>query len=194
MPAEYVVLRAVHPTYLSLQLPTEVAEVIRFDPTELANLHAPARGIAFLARGSGVVRVVASFRAGELLPVETAKNRYLATAHLSDKLLFNLPEAVVHHLGIKTQERPPRRTEFTDDSLVWFLPAPEYYEYRALQRTRKGWAGPVDGGLAHVYLARSLIPWNRELEELERRIDVEEWHPRLQLLEQLRKPRRAVVG
>ncbi|HEV2316297.1 MAG TPA: hypothetical protein VGV89_01815 [Thermoplasmata archaeon] len=194
MPAEYVVLKAVHPTYLNLQMPTEVGEVIQYDPAELRELHAPARGIAFLTRGAGVVRVVPSFRAGALLPLETVRNRYLATAHLSDKLVFNLPEAVVLHLGLKVQTRSPRDTRFTDDGLVWFLPAPEYYEYRARQRSGKGWHGPTSGVLAHVYLARSVIPWASELEEIERRIDAEEWRPQLESPGRTSRWRKASAG
>jgi hypothetical protein len=190
MPGEYVVLRAGHPTYLNLQLPTEVAELIQYDPREVANLHAPGRGIAFLARGPGVVRVVPTFRAGEFLPMETMHNRYLATAHLTEKMLLTLPEAVVSHLGLKVLSRAPRDTRYTDDSVLWFLPAPEYYEYRADERAARGWNGPQGGGLAHLYLARSLLPWPGELESIERRIDTEEWMPRLEMLERLRRARR----
>ncbi|MGI0151419.1 MAG: hypothetical protein ACREC5_05735, partial [Thermoplasmata archaeon] len=66
MAAEYVVLRSMHPTYLNLQLPTEIGELIQYDPEEVRHRHAPARGIAFLARGLDVARVVPTFRAGEL--------------------------------------------------------------------------------------------------------------------------------
>jgi hypothetical protein len=194
VPAEYVVLKALHPTYLNLQMPTEVGEVIQYDPAELRGLHAPAQGISFLTRGAGVVRVVPSFRAGAILPLETVRNRYLATARLSEKLVFNLPEAVILHLGLKVQTRTPRELRFTDDGLVWFLPAPEYYEYRARQRTGKGWRGPATGELAHVYLARSLIPWTAELEEIERRIDVEEWRPQLEAPGRGGRPRRGSAG
>jgi hypothetical protein len=190
MPAEYVVLKAGHPTYLNLQMPTEVAEVIQYDTREVRHLQAPARGIAFLSRGPAVVRVVPTFRANELLPVETLHNRYLATASLSDKLVFTLPEAVIHHLGIKVQNSTERESRFTDDGLLWFLPAPDYYEFRARQRAVGVWEGPSSGGLAHVYLARSLIPWAGGLEETDRRIDVEEWSPRLQVLSRLSRSRR----
>ena len=182
MPAEYVVLRALHPTYLNLQMPTEVAEVLQYDPAEVEHLRPPARGIGFLTRGPGVVRAVPMLRAGEFLPLEIARNRYLATALLTGRLVFTLPEAVIDHLGLKVQLRSAREGRFTDDGLLWFLPAPEYYEFRAEQRTGKGWHGPTGGGLAHVYLARSLIPWAGELAELERRIDAEEWRPRVEVL------------
>jgi hypothetical protein len=189
MGEEYVVLKATHPTYLNLQLPTEVAELIGYDAKEVRSLPAPARGIAFLARGPSVLRVVPTFRASELLPLETLHNRYLAAAHLSEKLIFNLPEAVVAHLGLKVQARGPREAKFTDDGLIWFLPAPEYYEYRARLRAGRPWEGPSGAPLAHAYLARSVIPWEGELDRIERRIDREEWAPRLELLERVARSR-----
>ncbi|MGI0052880.1 MAG: hypothetical protein ACREC5_05295, partial [Thermoplasmata archaeon] len=130
---------------------------------------------------------------GELLPIETVENRLLATAHLSERLIFNLPEAVITHVRLKVLTRPPNDLRFTDDSILWFLPAPEYYEYRARQRSPRGWHGPSGGGMAHVYLARSLVPWSEELDRLERRIDSEEWMPRLRLIERVSRERRAVA-
>lgn len=193
MSTEYVVLRSVHPTHLNLQMPVEVAELLQYDAEELRSRHGPARGIAFLARGAGLARVVPTFRAGDVLPIETVENRYLATAHLSDRLVFNLPEAVVAHLRIQVLTRPPNDTRFTDDGLIWFLPAPEYYEYRARQRSPRGWKGPSTGGLVHVYVARSLIPWAPELEEIEHRIDSEEWMPRLRMIGRMARARRALA-
>lgn len=194
MAAEYVVLKAMHPTYLNLQLPTEVAEIVEYDSRALSSLPMPARGIAFVARGPGVLRVLPTFRAGEFLPIETVNLRYLATAHLSEKLIFNLPEAAVNHLGLKVQFRSAREGKFTDDGLVWFLPAPEYYEYRARSRLGKRWTGPSGGGLAHVYLARSVIPWDGQLDQIERRIETEEWRLRGEPVERVARMRRGGAG
>ena len=191
---EYVVLRAVHPTWLAAQLPTEVAELIEYRPNEVRDLRSPGRGIAFLARGPGLVRVVASYAAREILAVETVRNRYIAPARLSDKLLFNIPGAVVRHLGLQVAPRGPNGTKATDDTLLWFLPAPEYYEYRAQERSARGWNGPTPGGFAHVYLAKSLLPLERDLGELsalESRIESEEWRPRVEALQRIGRPRRA---
>ena len=102
---EYVVLKAVRPTWLNLQLPTEVAALIRYAPNETRGLRAPGRGIVFLARGPGIVRVVAAHRAGDVLGIETLHNRFIAPAHLTEKLVFNLPEAVEEHLRLKIQRR-----------------------------------------------------------------------------------------
>jgi hypothetical protein len=186
---EYVALRAVHPTYLNLQLPTEAAEFVEFRIEEARPLPPAARGIAFLARGPGVVRVVTTLGAGDLLPLEILHNRYLATAMLTERLIFNLPEAVVQHLGMKVQTMPKKESRFTDDGLLWFLPAPEYYEFRARQRSGRGWEGPAGPGLAHLYLARSVIPWANELETIEKRIDSDEWRPRLEALQRVSTPR-----
>ncbi|MGI0131794.1 MAG: hypothetical protein ACREDK_01665 [Thermoplasmata archaeon] len=186
---EYVILRAAHPTWLTLQLPNEVAQLIQYDPDEVRDLRSPGRGIAFLARGPGIVRVVASFRAPEILAIETVRNRFIAPARLTDKLVFNLPAPVVRHLGLQTSPRGPNDVRATDDSILWFLPAPEYYEFRARERSGKGWTGPSPGGFAHVYLTRSLLPFAPELSDLEARIEAEEWRPRVEALQRVR-PRR----
>ncbi|MCI4339851.1 MAG: hypothetical protein L3K06_02010 [Thermoplasmata archaeon] len=183
---EYVVVRALHPTYLSVQLPVEVAELIQFRPDDVRELRSPSRGISFLARGPGIVRVVASFAAGEMLGLETIRNRYVAPARVSAKFLFSLPAPVIEHLGLQTRVRGPSGVKATDDGILWFVPAPEYYEFRARERTPKGWTGPSTGGFAHVYLARSVLPMGPSFENLallEDRIEAEEWRPRNEALQ-----------
>jgi hypothetical protein len=177
---EYVVLRAAHPSWLTLQLPAEVGTLIQYDRQEVRDLRTPGRGIAFLARGPGVVRVVASYRAQEILAVETVRNRYIAPAGLSEKGLFSLPGSVAAHLALQVQPRNGSNARFTDDSVIWFLPAPEYY----------GWTGPSTGGFAHVYLCRSLLPFAPDLAELENRIEAEEWRPRVEALQRAGRSRR----
>ncbi len=185
-------LRAVRPTWLNLQLPTEVAELIRYDPDEVRTLRAPGRGVAFLARGPGIVRVVSTHHASDILGIETLHNRYIAPAHLTEKLVFSLPEAVEMHLRLKVQRRGPKGLKSTDDGLIWFLPAPEYYEFRAREWTGRPWVGPAGGSLAHVYLARSVVPLAEHLAELEDRIESAEWRPRLGALTRL--PRSGRTG
>ena len=189
-PMEYVVLRAVHPTWLTLQLPGEVAQLIQYDPHEARGLRGPGRGIAFFLRGPGIVRVVSTYRSPEVLPIETVGNRFLALARLSEKLVFNLPMQVIRHLGLQTQPRGPNAIRATDDSILWFMPAPEYYEFRAQERSDHGWKGPSPGGLAHVYLAKSIVPFPRELSDLETRIEAEEWKPRVEALQRVGRSRR----
>jgi hypothetical protein len=183
---EYVVVRALHPTYLSVQLPVEVAELIQFRPGDVQGMRSPARGISFLARGPGIVRVVASFAAGELLGIETIRNRYVAPARVSSKFLFSLPAPVIEHLGLQTRLRGPSGVKATDDGIMWIVPAPEYYEFRARERTARGWNGPSTGGLAHVYLTRSVLPLGANfdaLAALEDRVESEEWRPRIEALQ-----------
>jgi len=182
---EYVALKTVHPTWLTLQLPNEVAELLLYDPDSTREVRAPGRGLAYLSRGPGIVRVVSAFEAREVLPIEIVRNRYLATAHPTPKLLHNLPQAVIQHLGVQVVLRGSKEARSTDDGLLWFVPAPEYYEFRARERLGKPWTGPSTGGLAHVYLAKSLLPLPGEfplLANLEARIESEEWHPRLEAL------------
>ncbi len=187
---EYVVLRALHPTWLVVQLPQEVAQLLCYDPNEVQRLRPPAREIAFLARGPGVIRVVASYRSPEVIAIETVRNRFIAPARLNDKLLFSLPVPVARHLGLRVAFRGPSELRSTDDSLIWFLPAPEYYEFRARERAGKTWTGPSPGGPAHVYLAKSLLPFLPELDEMESRIEAIDWRPRTEALTRGPKARR----
>ncbi len=187
---EYVILKAVRPTWLNLQLPTEVAAMIRYSVAESRGLRAPGRGIAFLARGPGIVRVVAAHRAGDVLGIETLHNRFIAPAHLTEKLVFNLPEAVEEHLRLKIQRRGANSLKSTDDGLIWFVPAPEYYEFRAREWTDREWTGPAGASMAHVYLSKSVVPIAEELAELEGRIESGEWRPRLEALQRVQRVRR----
>jgi hypothetical protein len=192
---EYVVVRATHPTWLTMQLPTEVASLIRFDPPRSGEGSDAARSISFLARGPGLVRVIATHPAREALAIETVRSRLLATARPGDRLLFTLPAPVADHLGLKVFSRGPR-VRGTDDTLLWFVPAPEYYEYRSIAGSGKAWTGPAGGPFAHVYLARSLLPFPREfaqLAELEFRIEREEWRPGVEALQRLGRGRRVVL-
>jgi hypothetical protein len=127
--------------------------------------------------------VVATYRAGDILAIETLHNRYIAPARLSEKLVFNLPEAVQEHLRLKIQRRGPHDLKSTDDGLIWFVPAPEYYAYRAHEWTGKDWTGFPNGRLAHVYLAKSVLPLADDLSELEGRIEAMEWRPRLEAIQ-----------
>lgn len=179
---EYVVLAAQHPRWLNLHLPNEVGELLQFQPSAVRDLRPPARGISFLARGPGIVRVVGSLTAAEVLPLETLRNRFIAPAAVSGKGIFNLPNAVARHLGIETALRGDPELRGTDDQVIWFLPAPEYYEFRAHQRAEKAWTGPSVGGFAHVYLSRGIVPMDPELAQLEGEIEAEEWHPRLEAI------------
>ncbi|MFY9717149.1 MAG: hypothetical protein WAK40_04370 [Thermoplasmata archaeon] len=192
---EYVVVRATHPTWLTLQLPTEVATLIQFDPPTAGEPRDGGRSISFLSRGPGLIRVIATHPAREALAIETVRSRLLATARPGDRLLFTLPTPVAEHLGLQVYSRGPR-VRGTDDSLLWFVPAPEYYEYRTIAASGKPWTGPSGGPFAHVYLAKSLVPFPKEfgqLAEQEYRIEQEEWRPGVEALHRIGRGRRVVL-
>ena len=189
---EYVIVRATHPSWLTLQLPSEVAQLIGFDPRAEAGASSP-RSISFLARGPGIVRVVATYRAREALAVEAVRERLLATARPGDRLLFTLPGAVVDHLGLKVYPRG-ERVKGTDDTVVWLVQAPEYYEFRSVLESGKSWTGPSSGPLAHVYLLRSLVPFPRGLDglgDLDYHVEEDEWRPAIVALQRVGRGRRA---
>ncbi|HTZ62423.1 MAG TPA: hypothetical protein VMC82_07285, partial [Thermoplasmata archaeon] len=78
----------------------------------------------------------------------------------------------------------------------WFVPAPEYYEYRSVVESGKGWSGPSSGPFAHVYVMKSLVPFPREigqLAELELRVEEEEWRPGIEALQKVGRGRRVVL-
>ena len=184
-------MRAMHPTWLTMQLPTEVATLIRFDPGA-AGAGEASRTVSFLSRGPGIARIIATHPAREALAVETVRSRLLANARPGDRLLFTLPSPVAQHLGLQVFSRGPR-VRGTDDSLIWFMPAPEYYEYRSVLASGKPWTGPSIGPFAHVYLARSLLPLPKEIAQLaddEFRIEEEEWRPGVAALHRLGRGRR----
>ncbi len=184
-------VRATHPTWLTMQLPAEVAQLICFDPGSDPEV-AAAQSIAFLARGPGVSRVIATHPAREALAVETVRDRLLATARPGRPHLFTLPAAVAQHLGLKVYLRG-HRLKGTDDSVAWLVPAPEYYEFRSVTEGGKPWRGPSGGPFAHVYLVRSLVPFPRELDalaDLEIRIEEEEWRPAVAALQRVGRGRR----
>ncbi len=192
---EYVVLRAGHPTWLTMQLPNEVVDLLRFRPEEGPTREA-SRSIGFVGRGPGVVRVLASHPAREALAVETVRGRLIGSARPGDRHLFSLPTGVVQHLGLQVTSRGPRAGRGTEDSVLWFVPAPEYYEYRSVVEAGRSWTAPASGPFAHVYLAKSLFPFPKEiaqLAEVEFRIEEEEWRPGIEGLQRVGRGRRVVL-
>ncbi len=191
---EYVVVRATHPTWLTMQLPHEVAELIGYRPEDGSHREA-SRTVSFLARGPGFCRVIASHPAREALAVEAVRNRLIASARPGDRHLFTLPAPVVQHLGLQVYSRGAR-LRGTDDAVLWLVPAPEYYEYRSVVESGKRWNGPTGTPFAHAYLAKSLVPFARELgalAELEYRIEEEEWRPAVEALQKVGRGRRVVL-
>lgn len=156
-PEEWVILRAVHPSWCTAQLPSEVADLLGCRPEDLEGLQRPGRAIAFLDRGPGTLRLIGTHRSADLLAREMAQNKVIGVAHLTGKLVFNFPDAVEHHLGIVSYPRGEHGARGTDDTVVWFLPKGEYYEYREVTRAGASFRTLRSGQLPHVYLARSLF-------------------------------------
>lgn len=192
---EYVVIKAVHPSWLTSQLPDEVVGLLCLPPVKGPDRD-PTAQISFLARGPGIARVIALPHAREPVAVETVRGRLLSTAGPLSTRVFSIPSAVIRHLGLRVYPKGNRGGRGTDDRIIWFAPASEYYEYVARVRTRKEYTGPSSGPFAHVYLMRSLVPFPREmgqLAELELRIEEEEWKPAVDALQRVGRGRRVVL-
>lgn len=190
---EYVIVRATHPTWLTMQLPTEVAQLIRYDPRAPAD-RAASRSISFLSRGPGIARVIATHPAREALAIETVRDRLLASARPGGRLLFTLPSQVAQHLGLRVVPRGSG-LRATDDTVLWLLPAPEYYEFRSVLDAGRAWTAPSGSPYAHVYMVRSLVPLPRELSrlaEVEDHIEEDEWGPAIAALQRVGRARRPV--
>ncbi len=188
---EYVIARATRLKWLTLGLPNEVAQLIGFDPAAGGSPEA-SRTVSFLSRGRGIARVVATYAAREALAVETVRGRLLATARLGERLLFSLPVQLAQHLEVDLTPRPAH-ARGTHDVLAWLVPAPEYYDYRRRTDADGTWTGLAGGGSAHVYVAKSLVPFPRDLAQLadaEARIEQEEWAPGIEALQRVARVRR----
>ncbi len=175
---EYVALRSSHPTWLTMQLPSDAVELLKFRSPSPRALADGTGSITFLARGTGIARAVATHLSREALAVESVRERLLASARPGERHLFSLPTALLAHLGIGVSVRGPRAGKGTDDQILWFLPAEEYYDFRKSEAERTVWHGPSLGGSAHVYVAKAILPPPRALGSLavtEEQIEQVEW-------------------
>ena len=183
---EYVILRSIRPTWLTMQLPDDAAELLRYrGPPARAEIDRTG-SISFLARGSGIARVVASHLAREPLAIEQLRDRLIATARPGERRLFSIPSALVEYLGLTVEVRGPRMGRRTDDQMIWFLPAPEYYEFRAAEGAPMAWKGRSHGGMAHVYVAKATLPGPKALSglaDMESHIETEDWTRAIEALQ-----------
>ncbi|MCI4365214.1 MAG: hypothetical protein L3K10_04030 [Thermoplasmata archaeon] len=184
---EFVIVWASHPSWLTLQLPKDVAELIGYRPEEGSERDA-SRTISFLARGPRIARVVATRPAREVLAIETVRGRLIASARPGDRRIFTLPGALLDHLGVRVLQRGPRAHRGTDDGLVWFAPAPEFYEFRSLTAEGKPYSQPSNGPFGSVYVTNALYPFPRglaELPEREKEIEENEWRPAVRMVQRV---------
>lgn len=188
---EYLALKTVQPKWLNLQLPTQVAELLRHGKDGPPRRPA-SRDLVYLSRGPGIARVLSAYQARDILPIEVVRGRYLATARTTDKLVHSLPLSVAQHLGVQTVVKGHHKARTTDDSLLWFVPTSDYYEFKAMEASGRSWSGPRSGGLARVYLAKGILPLPGEFTELahlEHRIEAEDWSPRVEGLARVSRAR-----
>jgi hypothetical protein len=193
---EFVIVWASHPTWLTLQLPKDVAELIGYRPEEGAE-HDSSRTISFLARGPQIARVVSTHRAREALAVETVRGRLIASARPGDRRIFTLPNALTEYLGLRVLQRGPRAGRGTGDGLVWFAPAPDFYEFRSMSDEGKVYTGPSSGPFAAVYVTNALCPFRSsmaDLPEREKKIEETEWRPAVRMLQRVGRERREGNG
>lgn len=187
---EYVVLATTHPTWLNLKLPGDAQRVLGYRPRPDDPTGA-SRTISFVSRGPGVARVLPTYAMREALAVESLRGRFLAAARLSAPLLFSLPAPVLRHLEVELVS-PPGRSRSTDDTVMWFLPASEYYAFRRAERTEPA-GEPGERPAVHLYLSRATLPPLRgfaQLAEVERQIERDEWAPGVEALQQVLRGRR----
>ena len=140
MTEKFVVLKAVHPTWCNLQLPRDVAQILGLVPG------VPSQAIYFHESEGRRVRVVVTRE-------ECMSSRPVASAQLTEKMVFNLPTALAHHLGIQISRTKRGRT--TDDMVVWFTPADQYQELRRAPRGGRRPTGLSSGREPQVYVSRN---------------------------------------
>ena len=189
---EYVIAHTTKPTHLTLSLPGEVAQRIGLAVAATEKVEG-GRSISFLSRGPGIARVMTTHSAREALAIETVRGRLIASARPSGVLGFTFPVRLARYLQLDLTPRPGR-PRGTDDTILWIVPAPEYYDFHRPASDREGPDHPRSPGSSHVYLAKSLVPLPKELSHLaetEARIEQEEWRPGVEALQRLERVRPA---
>ena len=154
-PANWTILRVVHPTSSNIKLPEEVASLLGFTP-EVYRLEKPARALAFLNRGHEMLRAVSAYRAGDLYNKELAQNHVVAITFVSGPNgLFYLPDAVERFLGLELYQAASQGKTGTDESLAWVAPAEEVLAFRKTQRMGKRFR--LSEETVHVYLRKATL-------------------------------------
>ena len=148
----WVVLKATTPAWCTLQLPGVIAKMIEVKPQG----GAPTNGIAFFNAGPDLVQVVSAGGRGQLRPCRRRRELLLATASLTRKGVFHLPEAVIRHIGLRTLERADPGPRKVDDIVAWVVAESEWERYLSERRGAPPSNRVVD--VFHVYLLRSVFP------------------------------------
>jgi hypothetical protein len=153
----YVVVRAVHPTWCTTQLPTEVADLLGVPVRESRGPERSSRELAFLRRDQATARVVSVPQAEDLLTAEMKEGRVLALAQMTEKMVFNLPERLLEHLEIRVYRRGPLGSRATDDTLAWIVPQRDYEQFRQASREGRPFGDRPGREYPRVYLCKSLF-------------------------------------
>ena len=140
MTEELVVLKAVHPTWCNLQLPRDVAQILGLVPG------VPFQTVYFHESQGRRARVAVTRE-------EDMNSRPVASAQLTEKMVFNLPTALANHLGIQISRT--KRGRATDDMVVWFTTADHYHELRRATRGGRRPTGLSSGKEPKIYVSRN---------------------------------------
>jgi len=121
------------------------------------------------------------------------RGRLIASARPGDRRIFTLPNALTEYLGLRVLQRGPRAGRGTGDGLVWFAPAPDFYEFRSVTDEGGTYTKPSNAPFAPVYVTTALYPFPSglaDLPERERQIEEHEWRPAVRLLQRVGRGRR----
>jgi hypothetical protein len=164
---DWIVVKAMHPTSSTTQIPAELAELLGIPPEKLATFDKPSRVISFLNRGEGLLRVIANVASGDLYIKELSQHHVVGMGSVAPNLSFNLPDSVERFLKLTTYPLERPGLTGTDDSLAWLSPAEEILAYR--KAVREGRRYTQTGERAHAYLVKAVTnTWLGPLDAVER--------------------------
>ena len=126
-------------------LPPDVSlllEIRRGEPKK-ARGH-PSRQVGFIDQGEQVLRVIGLRQSPDLFAQVMTTTRGVAVATIAPQLSFQIPQAVLQHLGYAPR---PARDELL---LAWTMPTGEYVRYKEATRRGKTLAEEP-----HVFLSRA---------------------------------------
>lgn len=125
-------------------LPPDVSSLlgIRRDEPKRARGH-PSRQIGFIDQGGQLLRVIGLRQSPELFARVMTTGRGVAVATVAPQLSFQIPQAVLQHLGYAP--RPARG----DLLLTWTMPTVEFRRYK--EAAKRGKSPP---GEHHIFLGR----------------------------------------
>ena len=126
-------------------LPPDVSSLlgIRRGEPKIARGH-PSRQVGFIDHGEQVLRVIGLRQSPGLFAQVMTTSRGVAVATVAPQLSFQIPQAVLQHLGYSP--RPAR----DDLLLAWAIPTVEYTRYKKAAKRGKTLTEEP-----HIYLSRA---------------------------------------